>query len=204
MSLFSTLGNSNSDFEAFDSVFDPNNNNQYQHSRNYFTESTLNSSFNLNDSSMFSFVHMNIRSLPKHFNEMINYFDTLHPSFSVVGLSETWLKQSNMPFNIYSIPGFHLETNCRVGRVGGGVALYVSTDLQYCIRQELTHSTASFESIFIEIKNSNCKNIIVGVIYKPPSASFNDSMTTCQQFLDLVASENRLCLISGDFSPKNL
>ena len=112
MSLFSTLGNSNSDFEAFDSVFDPNNNNQYQHSCNYFTESTLNSSFNLNDSSMFSFVHMNIRSLPKHFDEMITYFDTLHSSFSVVGLPETWLKQSSMPFNIYSIPGFNLETNC--------------------------------------------------------------------------------------------
>ena len=71
---------------------------------------------------------------------------------------------------------------------------------KYCIRQELTHSTASFESIFIEIKNSNCKNIIAGVIYKPPSASFNDFMTTYQQFLDLVASENKLCLISGDFN----
>ena len=78
------------------------------------------------------------------------------------------------------------------GGGGGGVA--------FCIRQELTHSTASFESIFIEIKNSNYKNIIAGVIYKSPSASFNDFMTTYQQFRDLVASENKLCLISGDFN----
>ena len=30
--------------------------------------------------------------------------------------------------------------------------------------------------------------------------SFNDFMTTYQQFLDLVASENRLCHISGEFN----
>ena len=143
---------------------------------------------------------MNIRSLPKNFDQMRNYLQTLHSDFSVIGLSETWLKNSDMPFNIYSIPGYQLETNSRSGRVGGGVGLYVSSDLHYTVRLDLSHSTDLFESIFIEVENHNNKNIIAGVIYRPPSAPFNDFMLTLQDLQDCIASENKNCLISGDFN----
>ena len=186
--------------EALNPVIDANNLNYNQHSCDYFTETNLQTSFNLNDPLRFSFLHMNIRSLPRHFDQMQIYLQSLHADFSIVGLSETWLKISNMPFNIYTIPGYNLETNSRAERVGGGVALYISVNLQYVVRHDLSHFTDSFESIFIEINNPGNKNIIAGVVYKPPSASFNDFLSTFQDLQVLISSENKLCLISGDFN----
>ena len=104
--------------EALNPVIDPNNLNYNQHSCDYFTETNLQTSFNRNDPLRFSFLHMNIRSLPRHFDQMQIYLQSLHADFSIVGLSETWLKNSNMPFNIYTIPGYNLVTNSRAERVG--------------------------------------------------------------------------------------
>ena len=81
--------------------------------------------------------------------------------------------------------------------MGGGVALYISSDLHYKVRLDLLHSSDSFESIFIEVENHNNKNIIVGVIYRPPSASFNDFNLVLQDLQDRIAAENKKCLISG-------
>ena len=151
LSLQSSVYNSSFVFKELYPVIDPNNLNHNHHSCDYFNDFNFNAALNCDNRSTFSFMHVNIRSLPKNFDQMRNYLHTLHSDFSVMGLSETWLKNSDMPFNIYSIPGYQLETNNRTGRVGGGVALYISSDLHYKVRLDLSHSSDSFESIFIEV-----------------------------------------------------
>ena len=52
----------------------------------------------------FSLFHINIRSLSKHFDYLSEYISTLNTSFSTIGVSETWLNDSNK--DLFNIPGY--------------------------------------------------------------------------------------------------
>ena len=69
----------------------------------YYTEKEFNDSFKFNDN--FSILHLNIRSIPTHFNEFVSYLDTLSIDFKVIGLSETWLTKNHTLYNLanYSV-----------------------------------------------------------------------------------------------------
>ena len=100
--------------------------------RYYFTEQEFNKkiSNNLN----FSLMHLNIRSLPLHFTELLCYLDTLDIEFKIIALSETAINSSHTSYTILS---YHCEMNYRSMRKGGGVSLYIHSTLQYKLRQEL-------------------------------------------------------------------
>ena len=186
-----------SDFDVLKPVIDPDNLNNNEITCDYFNEFKFKASFNCNDYTNFYFLHMNIRSLSKHFDELHNYFQTLHSNFSVIGLSETWLKDSDMPFNIYSIPDYHLETNCRKDRVGAVLPciFHLTSNIQFDLTCHIRPTHLNQSSL-----NHNNKNIIAGVVYKPPLASFNDFILTFQDLQHHISAENKSCLISGDFN----
>ena len=48
--------------------------------------------------------HMNIKSLSKHFDELQQYIYSLTYDFSVIGISETWLKENDA--NLYALNGY--------------------------------------------------------------------------------------------------
>ena len=56
----------------------------------------------------FEIISMNMRSLKKHFNDLIN--DPILPQADIVCLQETWLKE-NYDIHSYKIPGFHSSFN---------------------------------------------------------------------------------------------
>ena len=112
----------------------------------------------------FSLLHLNIRSIS-------NKFDSLKNLINTIGLTETWLNENNkdcFTMNNYEYFGFN-----RLEKRGGGVCLYVSKELEYKIRNDLTKNIGDMiETKFIEIVNNNGKNIIVGAIYRPPNSYF--------------------------------
>lgn len=68
-------------------------------------------------SDAFSAFHINIRSLPKHFDDLSEYL-----RLSAVTVSETWLRKSNS--GLFNIPDNHFISNSREHKLGGGVGLY--------------------------------------------------------------------------------
>ncbi len=48
--------------------------------------------------------------------------------------------------------------------------------------------------------NNNGKNIIVGVIYRPPNGNFEIFKNTMNEILDKIGRENKLCYLMGDFN----
>ena len=60
----------------------------------------------------FSAFHINIRSLPKHFDDLSEYLLSLNMLFSVVAVSETWLHKSNP--DLFNIPGYHFISNSKI------------------------------------------------------------------------------------------
>ena len=71
----------------------------------------------------------------------------------------------------------------RVNRIGGGVGLYIGEHLNYKERHDLAFpEEKSAESLFVEINRTKEKNIIVGIIYRPPDSKLNEFLSD----LDLV------------------
>ena len=144
----------------------------------YYTEQSFNDNFANNCN--FSLMHLNIRSIPLHFTELLCYLDILNIEFKLIALSETALNDTHTDFKM---PNYNCEIDVRPKRRGGGVSLYIHSALQYKLRRDLQLG-GDVNSVFIEIykTTTNTKhNIICGCVYRPPSMSlniFNDMMTT--------------------------
>ena len=65
-------------------------------------------------------------------------------------------------------------------------------------------STKNCEQLWLQIARKNCKNCILGVEYRPPSASLSEGITEIESSLNLVAdgfqnSRTEIVLL-GDFN----
>ena len=91
--------------------------------------------------------------------------------------------------------------NPRNNKTGGGVGLYFSVDLNYKLRNDLNfNNTGCAESLFIEITKSNGKNIVVGVVYRPPNSDVNDFIQDMDSLITKISRENKICYLMGDFN----
>ena len=61
-------------------------------------------------------------------------------------------------------------------------------------------NSALFDSVSVEIENPHGKNLIIGTVYRPPSANLHAFLESFQQLLDRVTRDNKMCYIMGDFN----
>ena len=167
----------------------------------YITQDQLNDVVKHFSDDTFSLIHLNVRSLSKHFDELqilLNHQSESKHSFSVIGLTETWLTSNiNLPFAIH---GYDLIVNNRFKKTGGGVALYLSDCFKFTVLDEITLMNDFIESLFVEITVPNSKNIIVGIIYRPPNSNSNDFLTSLTSLLSNTLFVNKDAYVMGDFN----
>ena len=147
----------------------------------------------------FSIFHTNIHSLRNKHDNLSEFLSNLNTTFSIIGLSETWLDESTE--NLYAIPGYTFLSSSRQHKRGGGVGFFIKSNYHFKVRSDLQSSNAKlYESIFAEIIQPRSKNIIIGCIYKPPEASVSDFNTSISNTLSTISFENKLSYIMGDFN----
>ena len=102
----------------------------------YFLEQQFIECMNeVDDQSSLSFIHFNCRSLKKNYSKIFYYIDSLCATFSVIGLTETWIKQDG-DLSIFIPPKYsYVHCGRKDGR-GGGVGILVHEQLNFSI--ELT------------------------------------------------------------------
>lgn len=83
---------------------------------------------------------------------------------------------------------------------GGGVGIYVPYRLEYSYINSLTHMTETLESLFIEVEMQTSRNVIIGVIYRPPHCPHGDFLTDIHNILHSPKIQNKYCFIMGDFN----
>ena len=121
--------------------------------------------------------------------------------FSVIGMSETWLQDCNC--NLYNVAGYNLIENHRSTKKGGGVAIFLKRGISYQNRNDLEHMGDIYESVFIEIDKdafSKDKNVIIGVIYRPPGTDleiFNEHISI---LLNKLKNEYKFCYLMCDYN----
>ena len=149
----------------------------------------------------FSLLHTNIRSASKNLSRFDEYLSNLHHRFSVVGISESWLKDHNS--QLYGLEGYIGEHQCRTLKGGGGVSLFIRDNIEYFIREDISIKNNHLESIFIEIDKDNIgksQNAIVGVLYRPPGMDVKIFNEYLDNILSQVKAEKKLLYIMGDYN----
>ena len=113
----------------------------------------------------FSLMHLNIRSIPLHFTELLCYLDSLNIEFKLIALSETAPNDTPIDFKM---PNYNCEIDVGPKRKGGGVSLYIHSALQYKLRRDL-QLCGDANSVFIEIykTTTNTKHNIIVCIDLP-------------------------------------
>ena len=143
-------------------------------------------------------MHINARSLPKNINTLTTELNLLSNKPSIIAISETWATSDN---DNLPIDGYNCILKSRKNKVGGGVALYLQSniELKYKLRSDLDITDTS-ESLFIQINNGKQKNIIIGVIYKPPNIDVNKFTDSFEKILKIISKERKPCYLMGDFN----
>ena len=90
-----------------------------------------------------------------------------------------------------------------LNRTGEGVSLYIRKNVKYVKRSNLDIFDDYLESLFVEIdkQSVNCiKNIIIGVLYRPPNTDPDAFIQSLSPLLEKLDNENKTLYLMGDFN----
>ena len=139
-------------------------------------------------------LHIKVRSLNKN-SDLFEFIESLNFLLHVICLSETRIKMDpliNIELTNYSFVHVKSKSNA------GGVAIYISKNLNYEISQN-QHVLTNTESLWITI-TKNLLSYTVGVIYLHPSSSdetFIEDLSICLKELN---NSNSNFYILGDLN----
>ena len=151
---------------------------------------------NIDSLNSFSIIHLNARSLSKNFDNLETLLCTLNFPFSIIGISETWLHNNSPP--VFNIPNYNMIRADRKGGRGGGVAYYIHESINFKQRNDV-HIDGT-EDLFIEVKRQNTKNVILGLVYRPPNYLFEHFFDQLEVTLSKFSPENKDIYIMRDFN----
>ena len=116
----------------------------------YYTLKTLDKLYSdksLKESTGVSMFLHNIRSLPRHFTELLVMLTDTGYKFDIIAITESWLSPIN--FDLYGMDGYHPPYQYyRDGKRGGGVMIYVKLSIAFRPRMDIKFKMESIESIF--------------------------------------------------------
>ena len=152
-----------------------------------------------------SFLHTNIRSYNKNFDELTTILSKVPFKFDFIGLTETWDSPSS-PIDPQKLPGYHPIEAVEGTSQNGGVIAYIKDDIAFQRRPDLEKELKSgenfeCESLFIEIKTESALNdYIVGVIYRHPSNKIKLFNEKLENLLKKLNREKKQIVVMGDFN----
>ena len=150
----------------------------------------------------FSFMTLNIRSLIKNITDLRTMLCQLQWEFNVICLQETWIKhEMTLSAALIQMDGFTFVNLPRESSSkGGGLGIYLSNEIPYKQRKDLTCSTDDIEIMTIEIINGTKRNILIANIYRPPSGKIKGFQETVDRVLKRAKFENKPTYLMGDFN----
>lgn len=164
--------------------------------------SSVDSAVNDDVSSVFSnypnnlnVVHINAQSIPAHYPDLLATFT--NENIDAILVSESFLKPS-LPSLQFSLPGYILIRNDRTGKGGGGVAVYLRSNICYkIISCSPSAYNESAEYMILEITR-NFSKILLIVLYSP--SLHIDYFNLLENLLHDYCPLYRDIIILGDFN----
>lgn len=105
----------------------------------------------------------------------------------IVGVTETWLKSGVASASV-AIPGYAFYRQDRLSGRGGGVGVYVRSDLR-CERVQFTSciNVEGLECLWLRVRLPGGLSMAVGVLYRTGSGVLN-----CVNMLDVLLQKSCL------------
>jgi hypothetical protein len=124
---------------------------------------------------------------------MYQLLDELSYHFNVIGVTETKITHSTQLNFKTEIPGYKFEY-VPTPLASGDVGMYIDNMLEYIVLEKCSND--AFQALWIEIINSDKKNIICGVIYRQHNKPYC-FMTYLDQMLEKFTSTGKsLCIMA--------
>ena len=116
-----------------------------------------------------------------------------------MALSETKLSDTSVQ---PELPGYKFES-VNSPTQAGGVALYVSNNFDYRIREDLNLGINNCEDLWIEIEFNSQENkrkriVIIAVVYRHPGPHYKQFSDALSKNLSLISQQKTKALIVGD------
>ena len=139
---------------------------------------------------------LNINSLLAHWDDL--KFFVLDSKIDLLAINETKIDSSVNDNEIY-LPGFEVARKDRSvnGRSGGGVCIYLRSNINYQIRNDLCDDR--LECVVIEIIRPHSRPFIVSTWYTPPNSP-QDIFQQFESLIDKVDSEQKDFYLLGDLN----
>ena len=135
---------------------------------------------------MLKIMHINTTSIKKHRNELLATFS----NYDIWTVNETNLK----PHSNFSLPGYNLYRNDRLGKQGWGVLLAIRPIRNNIKCYEILNTTMeNNETIAVQI-DTLMGQLLIATVYVPPTARIH------RDLFEHIYQLNNNCLITGDLS----
>ena len=156
----------------------------------------------------FHIAHINVQSINNKLD--LVKFHVKQMGFHVFSISETWLTEV-MPDSFLNISEYNLvrwdrkwcEIGSNVVKRGGGVALYIKEELTFSQQGlgQYNVSNKNIECLWIKILRENAKDIIVGIVYRPPGGNVEMFCDYLKNTMEEIGNNfNKEIFILGDFN----
>ena len=156
-----------------------------------------------NNSRNVNIFHNNVNGLESKFGLLHNFLSNNSSDLDIIAITETSQQINNLNFKTnVSLDGYTM-TSTHSNSQKGGTCIYRKNKFDAIEREDIKIINNHFESNWIEIKNKNCKNVIVGCIYRHP----HDNLDIYNSFLEYLEitfnklnKENKEVYLCGDFN----
>ena len=149
-------------------------------------------------------IHLNIRGLEAHYDDLLLFLNTLDTSFDIITLSECHFSSKNTYLNNrrFSIDGydnFFVFSSISYG----GCAIYTKKELQANQITDLTSTSAYCDHLYVTFKTNKTKNTAIGVYYRHNLSAKADILEFINEFeyhMTHKKLKNSKIIISGDMN----
>ena len=168
---------------------------------NYHFEDVFDEKMKEVDKNSLSMFHLNVKSLPKHFDELEFYLNSLDVKCSFLGLTETWLTECKQEY--YDLLHYSCINKFRNDSKGAGVTLKIREGLPYFRISYPEQFDSELESIFIEVDKTifnTVSNVVIAVFYRMPDSSVEFFNERINDIMNVIKKENKLIGVMGDLN----
>ena len=143
-----------------------------------------------NKQSNFNIFHSNVNGLEGKFENLHQFLGEGKTAMDVIAITETTEDKELSFIKNVEIADYKFSSTASL-TMKGGTALYVNRSFDSFERTDLNIQDMDFESTWIEIKNSNSKNIVCGCVYMHPRQNSSSFLEYMDSTLCKLAKENK-------------
>lgn len=147
------------------------------------------------DGQHFSITCLNIQHLLNKHDEIKALLCNKHAP-NIFGICETFLTDDTLNEQI-AIHNYAFERKDRKDKKGGGLLIYIQSNLRYVRRYDI--ETTNIETIWLEIFYESNSSFLVNFTYRPPN-SIQSWIDSYEEQLDIADCVNKDIYLLGDFN----